>query len=414
MRIVIKMKHFIVDASGSKCKPSLQIMCRHHCHWSLHPNSLGIKGQSYQLLLQVCLGLGMRPLITFQRSYASLTSHHFLLCPSTTTLYHLEEGKYCLTGGHDRSVRLWNPFRYDPAATSSTTTPASSTGRPSSIPPALPIQTYTAGYTHPITSVTATESRTATQILVAASRETLVVSDLITQQLKRRFQGHHVSTINAVAAAKHAEAYLSASYDGTVAIWDGRSSDTRPIQVLKDAKDSVTDVHIVQNDSDCCIIRTSSVDGKVRTYDVRKGLLHTDDCGSPITSMALTKDGECLAVSCLDGTIRLLQQQQPQGGEEAGGGGELLNTFTGHQAGNYALQVGILANDETILSASEDGTCILYDLVRATRVQALQVAPGRPVCAIATHPKHSSVVITASYNETTTVWSHDSSQFYAE
>ena len=328
----------------------------------------------------------------------SLTSFDCLLNHSL-----LEEGKYCLTGGHDRSVRLWNPFRYDPVAASTTTTKS---GR-NAIPPALPIQTYTAGYTHPITSVTATESRTASQILVAASRETLVVSDLITQQLKRRFQGHHVSTINAVAAAKHAEAYLSASYDGTVAIWDGRSSDTRPIQVLKDAKDSVTDVHIVQNDQDC-LIRTSSVDGKVRTYDVRQGLVHTDDCGSPITSMAMTKDGECLAVSCLDGTIRLLQQG------EGGGGGELLNTFTGHRAGNYALQVGILANDETILSASEDGTCILYDLVKATRAQALEVSPGRPTCAIATHPKHSSVVITASYNETATVWSHDSSQFYTE
>lgn len=207
-----------------------------------------------------------------------------------------------------------------------------------------------------------------------------------------------MSTINAVAAAKHAEAYLSASYDGTVAIWDGRSSDTRPIQVLKEAKDSVTDVVVVQNED--CIIRTSSVDGFIRTYDLRKGLVHADDCGSPITSMALTKDGECLAVSCLDGTIRLLQD------------GELLNTFTGHKAGNYALQVGILANDSTIISASEDGTCILSDLVQATRVQALEVSPGRPACSIATHPKISSVVITASYDETTTVWSHDSSQFY--
>jgi mitogen-activated protein kinase organizer 1 len=275
----------------------------------------------------------------------------------------------------------------------------------------MPIQTYTSGYTHPITSVIATESRTAAQVLVAASQKTLVISDLVTQQLKRRLQGHHTGTINAVAAARHAEAYLSASYDGTVAIWDGRSSDYKPIQVLKDAKDSVTDVHVVQREDDgsCSSmngakIRTASIDGVIRTYDLRQGLVDSDDCGSPITSMAATKDGECLVVSCLDGTIRLLQVDS----------GELLNTYTGHKAGNYGLDVGVLANDSTIISASEDGTCILSDLVKATRVQALEVSPGRPTCSIATHPKISSVVITTSYDETTTVWSHDSSQFFWE
>jgi len=315
-----------------------------------------------------------------------------------------DDGKYCLTGGHDRSVQLWNPFRYDPAASSQ---PSPSV----MVPPAMPIQTYTSGYTHPITSVTAAESRTGSQVLVAASQKTLVISDLITQQLKRRFQGHHLGTINAVTAAKHAEAYLSASYDGTVAIWDGRSSDYKPIQVLKDAKDSVTGVHVVQTQegddrgtsSATAKIRTASIDGVVRTYDLRKGLVEADDCGSPITGMAPTKDGECLAVSCLDGTIRLVQVDS----------GELLNTYSGHKAGNYALDVGILANDATILSASEDGTCILSDLVQAHRVQALEVSStGRPTCSIATHPKISSVVITANYDETTTVWSHDSSQFF--
>jgi mitogen-activated protein kinase organizer 1 len=273
----------------------------------------------------------------------------------------------------------------------------------------MPIQTYTSGYTHPITSVTTTESRTAAQVLVAASQKTLVISDLITQQVKRKLYGHHVGIINAVAAARHAEAYLSASYDGTVAIWDGRSSDYKPIQVLKDAKDSVTDVHVVQREDNCsgnhlntAMIRTASIDGVVRTYDLRKGLVDSDDCVSPITSMAPTKDGECLVVSCLDGSIRLLQVDS----------GELLNTYTGHKAGNYGLDVQVLANDSTIVSASEDGTCILSDLVLATRVQALEVSPNRPICSIAAHPKISSVVITASYDETITVWSHDSRQFF--
>lgn len=311
------------------------------------------------------------------------------------------DGKYCLTGGYDRTVRLWNPFRYDPAAAAATT---QSTSCP---PPAMPIQKYTSGYTHPITALLATETRTASQVLLAASQRTLVVSDLITQQCKRRFQGHHVGNINQIAAAKHAEAYLTASYDGTVAIWDGRSSDYKPLQVLKEAKDSVTDVQVLQSSDEGtteALIRTASIDGVLRTYDLRRGLLQADDCGSPITSMAATQDGQCVALSCLDGKIRLLQTDS----------GELLNTFTGHKAGNYGLDVEILANDATIFSASEDGVCVLTDLVQAIRVQALEVSPGTPVCTIAAHPKLSSVVMTASYDGSATIWSHDTKPFYSD
>jgi mitogen-activated protein kinase organizer 1 len=319
------------------------------------------------------------------------------------------DGKYCVTGGHDRTVRLWNPFRYDPAANhNNDKTTIQATIPP---PPAMPIQSYTSGYTHPITAVLASDTWTASQVLLAASQRTLVVSDLITQQCKRRLQGHHVGTINQIAVARHAEAYLTASYDGTVAIWDGRSSDYKPLQVLKEAKDSVTDVQVVHQASNNdqttaeAYIRTGSIDGVLRTYDLRRGMVQADDCGSPITSFAATKDGQCVAVSCLDGTIRLIQVDNS---------GELLNTYSGHKAGNYGLQVGILANDETIVSASEDGVCVLSDLVQAHRVQALEVSPGTPVCSIAVHPKLSSVVITASYNGTTTVWSHDSTPFYSD
>jgi mitogen-activated protein kinase organizer 1 len=300
-----------------------------------------------------------------------------------------------LTGGHDRTVRLWNPFRLDPGY-------VFTRDEDYELPPALPIQTYTAGYTHPISAVLAVESNTS-QILLAASDKTLVVSDLVTNQLKRRLQGH-AGRINALAAADKGEAFLSASYDGTVSIWDGRSRDNKPIQVLREAKDSVTDLHIVQTETEggasaaMGMIRTASVDGSVRSYDLRKGLLKCDDCGSAITSMAQTHDGQCLAISCLDGTIRLMQTDS----------GELLNTYSGfHKAGQYSLDVAILADDATIVSGSEDGACIFYDLVRADRVQALE-GPTRPTCSIASHPRESSVLVTASYDGNTIVWSNDS------
>ena len=331
------------------------------------------------------------------------------------------DGKWALTGGLDRTVKLWNPFRVDPLFLSTNSTnnrTCSAKKRPEqeeemsfqNLPPALNIQTYSQGMTHDINALCCVtkslSSSSSPETLLVASNKTLVVTDLVTNQMKRRIQNYHTGRINAVAAAHSGEAYVTASYDATVAIWDGRSRDTKPIQVLKDAKDSVTNVHVVQNGSErgshsnVSIIRTASVDGFVRTYDLRKGLLQCDDFSSPITSTAHTKDGQCLVVSCLDGTIRLMELET----------GELLNTYnSNHISGKYGLEVDVLADDSTIITGSEDGACVLYDLVRANSIGILNGPARRPTCTIKAHPKQSSVVIAASYDNSTVVWSNDAS-----
>jgi mitogen-activated protein kinase organizer 1 len=346
------------------------------------------------------------------------------------------DGKWCLTGGLDRTVKLWNPFRVDPQHTAAAMAARSS--RPSrrpgiqtkdavafqKLPPALNIHTYSGGLTHDISALCVTTppsmSASSSQTLLAASNQVVVITDMVSNQVKRRLgQTHHTGRINDVAATTQygGEAFVTASYDATVAIWDGRSRDTKPLQVLNDAKDSVTNVHIRQQTTDggahnsssssssnkdysnnIAIIRTASVDGVVRTYDLRKGLLQCDNFGSPITSMAHTRDGNCLVVSCLDGTIRLVELET----------GELLNTYGSHHtAGQYGLGVDVLADDATIVTGSENGACALYDLVRANAVQILEGPARRPTCTVAAHPKQASVVVTASYDNSTVVWSHD-------
>lgn len=294
-------------------------------------------------------------------------------------------------------MRLWNPARLDPAFPPSTATlPSSHTAIPQeSLPRALPIQVYADGITHPVSAVFVDVDAST---LATASDKTLVLTDVVTQRVKRRFQGH-VGKINAVANSLSAETWLSASYDATVRIWDGRSSYT-PIQILKDAKDSVTDVHVVQNNEESqSIIRTASVDGIVRSYDLRKGVIHCDDVKSPITGMTPTRDGQCLVISCLDGCIRLMELES----------GQLLNTYkSSHVAGRYGLQCCVTADDSTIVSGSEDGSAVLYDVVRATCVQKL-TGHVKPVCSVAVHPLRAKThaIITASYDGTATVWAHD-------
>lgn len=190
--------------------------------------------------------------------------------------------------------------------------------------------------------------------------------------------------------------YLSASYDRTVCLWDAKSRSWDAIQRLNDAKDSVTSV-LVQGH----YIRTASVDGGIRTYDVRRGQLCCDHAGTPVVSMDLTKDEQCIVFATLEGDLILMDAAT----------GQLLNTYTqAHSAGKYALQCCVTADDKYIVTGSEDGRTVLYDVVKGEMVQSLE-GHVRPTCAVAAHPNRdsTSVVITASYDGTAVVWSHDSS-----
>jgi mitogen-activated protein kinase organizer 1 len=339
-------------------------------------------------------------------------------------------GKYCFTGGTDRTVRLWNPLRLDPAHPP---TPAYGSNDPNhdnddsssnaipiaSLPQALPIQTYDNGFTHEITAMAVPSSSSAddgdtttTTILLSASDKTLVLHDVVTGQCLRRSTQAAEGRINAVAVSGiNSQVFLSASYDATVRLWDARARHShRPLQVLKEATDSVTALHVQHEPQQqgSAIIRTASVDGVVRSYDLRKGLVYCDDVGSAITGMTQTRDNQCLAVNCLDGIIRLLDLSSSSSSEGPNSSESLLlNTFEGHHvAGQYGLDCCVTANDATIVSGSEDGRAVLYDLVRGTHVQSL-IGHTRPTCCIAPHPKEASVMVTASFDGNAIVWANN-------
>jgi len=316
------------------------------------------------------------------------------------------DGKYCLSAGNDRTVRLWNPTKLDPACTASGQRRSQLLSNAKSLetksipvdalPNCLPIQTYSNGYSHPVHAISINDPSTN---LLSSSDRTLVLTDVITTKALRRFHGHS-SRINSVAFAskQNNDVYLSASYDSTVKIWDGRNHNSRePIQTLSEAKDSVTSILMDEENGSCEII-TAGVDGIVRTYDLRKGVIRNDDVGEPITNMSFSKDRNCLLLNGLDGILRFVERDS----------GELLNSYTGgHIAGKYGLDCAILAMDDCVMTGSEDGKVILYDLVDRHVVQSLE-GHTRPTCSIAAHPKrdHSSVVISASFDSNAVVWTN--------
>ncbi len=302
------------------------------------------------------------------------------------------DGKYCLTSGQDRTIRLWNPVRRDPA-----TSLYAKKSSPPSIPHALPIQVYRDGHTHPISAISVDDKSTT---IVSSSEKTLVVTDAISKKLKRRFHGH-TGRINAVECSSGAETFLSGSYDGTVRIWDGRSWSNDPIQILSDAKDSVSSLKVIQTDTLSEII-TASIDGTIRTYDLRKGMLRCDDFGSQaaVTSLALTSDNLCLAAASLDGNIHVLERST----------GQIMQSISSTPQKSdrkYAIHCDISADNFYMLYGSEKGDATLFDLVGGTQQQTLH-GHNRPTCSVACHPQKdlTSIVLTASYDGRGIVWAN--------
>mmetsp|Transcript_9238 Transcript_9238/g.15363 ORF Transcript_9238/g.15363 Transcript_9238/m.15363 type:complete len:310 (+) Transcript_9238:41-970(+) len=281
-----------------------------------------------------------------------------------------DDTKYCLTAGHDRTVRLWNPLRLDAKSE------------------ALPMHIYADGHMH---AVSAVASHDVT--MVSSSNKSLVVTDMVTAKVKHRISQSHTGPINNVDVRQEA-IFLSASYDGTCKLWDARNLNRQtPIQICDEAKDSVT---CVQLDGPHAIY-TASVDGHMRLYDIRQGRVTDCNVGAPIVSMAMADD--CVVVSCLDGTMRLVDKEL----------GELLNTYHGaHTTSQYAVACGITFRH--VLTGSETGPAsVLYDLVTAKVVQKLQDVESKgPTCAVAAQEK---CLVTASFHsDAPLVWTNDASQ----
>jgi WD40 repeat protein len=304
------------------------------------------------------------------------------------------------------------------------------------LPHALPIHTYEVRHAPSAlaTNTDVSTSSSPTRSLLVASDRTGVLFDVVTTQVLRRFQGHHTSVINSVAiAGEDINVFATGSYDATVALWDGRSHSPRPIQILKDAKDSVTVVNFLKGNTK---IRSASVDGCVRTYDIRNGCVCVDDYGSPITGITRTDIDslaeQYVAVSCLDGTIRVHIDRDDERGSNIERGGIMKHPAlicSGHVAGQYALEVSFTADGGSVVTGSQDGRAVLYDVrrlskfppsraidpasplsphLRSASMALALVGHTCPTCSIATNPmvEYNDVMITASYDGQAVVWAN--------
>ncbi|KAI9730013.1 MAG: hypothetical protein M1818_008282 [Claussenomyces sp. TS43310] len=293
----------------------------------------------------------------------ALTTLHGSQGPVHALCYSASPGTYILSGSADRNIRLYNPF------------PNRAEGSGGVVQPGKLIQTYGAhGYEVLDIAVSADNAR----FVSGGGDRSVFLWDVATAKTIRRFGGNHghSSRVNSVCfGGAEDSVVISGSFDASVRLWDSKSQSMKPIQTLGEARDSISAVLVGGRGHE---IVSGSVDGRVRCYDVRMGQLSVDVLGSPVTSLAVTRDGQGLLVGTLDSTIRLMDRNS---------GGRLM-TYKGHENAEFRIRSCFGGKEGWVLSGSEvprstaaaaadaDGEVLIWDTMTGTIMKRVRV-PGR-------------------------------------
>ncbi|CAI9109119.1 OLC1v1008876C1 [Oldenlandia corymbosa var. corymbosa] len=268
-------------------------------------------------------------------------------------------GEYCLSCGKDRTIRLWNPHR------------------------GIPIKTYKS-HGREVRDVHVSPDNS--KIISCGGDRQIFYWDVASGRVIRKFRGHD-SEVNAVKFNEYASAVVSAGYDRSVRAWDCRSQSTEPIQIISTFSDSVMSVCLTKTE-----IIAGSVDGTVRTFDIRMGREISDNLWQPVNCISLSNDGNCILASCLDSGIRLLDRSS----------GEVLQEYRGHICKAFKMDCCLTNTDAHVTGGSEDGLIYFWDLVDASVVSSFR-AHSSVVTSVSYHPK-DSCMITSSVDGTIKVW----------
>ncbi|RWS26247.1 WD repeat domain-containing protein 83-like protein [Leptotrombidium deliense] len=190
----------------------------------------------------------------------------------------------------------------------------------------------------------------------------------------------HSGQVNCVCFNQESSMIASGSLDGSVRLWDTKSNSRDSVQILADAKDSITSLCISDHE-----IITSSLDSKVRRYDLRRGLLDVDDVGASVTHVSLSKDGQCLLTACLHSPVKLLDKDT----------GEILNFYAGHAHKKYKLEAYFVKNDSHVICGSEDSNLYFWDLIKGTVKTTVAHEGHRVVHSLNVHPSQNEILTAA-------------------
>ncbi|KAH7152438.1 WD40-repeat-containing domain protein [Dactylonectria estremocensis] len=256
--------------------------------------------------------------------------------PVHAVAYSASPGTYILTGSADRSIRLYNPFP-------STAVAGDNPKQKPPVPQGRLIQTYAAHGYEVLSLAVATDNQ---RFVSSGGDRTVFLWDVATAATIRRFGGNaqsHSARVNCVSFAGDGDSLIvSGGFDTTVRIWDTKSTSFKPIQVLAEARDAVTSIAVRGPE-----VVVGSVDGRVRSYDIRMGRCTTDVIGASVTTVSLMRDGKAMLVGSLDSKLRLMDREN----------GECLRAYSHPEWSNEELRVqALLGGREKYVIAGDEMT----------------------------------------------------------
>ncbi|MEL6579782.1 MAG: AAA-like domain-containing protein [Cyanobacteria bacterium J06621_12] len=190
----------------------------------------------------------------------------------------------------------------------------------------------------------------------------------------------HGDRLYSIAVGSKGKLMATAATDNTVRLWHNERSGWQPGKVLKH-DGWVLDVAI---SSDRQTIASASRDRTAKVWNPRGKLLHTLKHVQPVTSVAISPQGQIVTGS-EDGIIKIWQQNKA------------IQTLTGHTA---AVESIAISPKGQIVTGSEDGTIKIWQQNKA--IQTLTGHTGA-IRAVAIN-QDGSRIVSASRDKTLKIW----------
>ncbi|KAL4401950.1 catalytic step 2 spliceosome protein [Malassezia pachydermatis] len=244
-------------------------------------------------------------------------------------------GRYLLTGGSDQQIHLWN------AKTGvGPQDELDSKGRSTCI------QRYS-GHSYEVLCLDVAPD--STRFASGGPDRAVMVWDVASGQTLRRFNAHtgRIHDVKFAGARDEGSLLYAAGSDTILRAYDLRAAGAwRPIFEATEATDAILALALTPGS-----VHTASVDGKLRTYDVRMGELRTDTLDEPITSLCPTQDGAAMLVSMLSSTHRLMDLTD----------GTQLQQFQGHTQTSFRCHATLSTDEALVLGGDETGALYAWD-----------------------------------------------------
>ncbi len=193
----------------------------------------------------------------------------------------------------------------------------------------------------------------------------------------------HQSRVESVNFSPHEDILASASYDGTVRIWNIFGEE---LQILNGHTESV---NCVVFSPDGGLIASGSSDNTVRIWNLSGEELQVlRGHNKSVHDISFSPDGKTIASTSFDNTIRLWNLD-----------GEELKVFRGHE--NYVRSLDFSPDGKTIASASSDETIRLWNISS----EIFQILSGHTnwvnsVC----FSDDGRIIVSASSDRTVRLW----------